>query len=100
MADGFTADPRVIGNVVAALRRGSAGLEQLAGSVPVGVDAGAQTAVIPQALGALTEAAGVLSAWVVAAAEAVTAAGATYRQADQGSAVPMRTGGGSRARVD
>ena len=100
MADGFTADPRAMAEIVAALRQGSAGVEHLAGSVPASVDAGAQTAAILKALSALTEAAGELSTRVAAAAEAVTAAEATYRQADQDSAASMRTSGGSSARVD
>lgn len=79
---GIDVDLGVLSSIATTLDRGSDGLEQLAGSVPSGVDAGPMTAVLASMLSQVVDSAGNVSEAMTGAAEMVRLSRRYYERAD------------------
>ena len=75
-------DGPVLGTIADDLDKGAAGLEELAGSVPSGVDAGPMTGVISSMLAQVTNSAGNVSSALTGAAGLVRLSRRYYERAD------------------
>lgn len=79
---GIDVDKEVLGTIAGDLDRGAAGLEDVAGSVPSGVQAGPMTGVIASMLSQVTNSAGNTSSALTGAAEMVRLSRRYYDRAD------------------
>lgn len=82
-------DPAVLTSIAAGLDRGARGLEDLAGSVPSGIDAGPMTGVIASMIAQVTDSTGTVSSSMSSSATLVRQARAYYERADASSAAGL-----------
>ncbi|MDN4162293.1 hypothetical protein [Nocardioides abyssi] len=82
-------DLAVLGTIATALDNGASGLEDLADSVPSGIDAGPMTAVIAAMIAQVTDSAGEVSTALTSGAELVRQCRTYYRTVDEDSALGL-----------
>lgn len=82
-------DPAVLGSIADGLDNGATGLDDLAGSVPSGVDAGMMTGVVASMLAQVTDSAGTVSTSMSAAATLVRQCRTYYQRADADAAAGL-----------
>lgn len=82
MSGGIDVDLDVLDTIAGDLDRAASGLEDLAGSVPRGVDAGPMTAVVASMLSQVVTSAGNVSTALSGSAESVRLARGYYERAD------------------
>jgi hypothetical protein len=82
-------DLAVLASIATGLDAGADGLENLAGSVPSGVDAGPMTAVIASMIGQVVDSAGNVSESLSGVAELVRTARGYYERADADGAASL-----------
>jgi len=89
MSGGIDVDLSVLDSIAEGLDGGADGLEQLAGSVPSGVDAGPMSAVIASMLAQVTDSAGNASAALSGLADSVRLCRTYYQRADAESSAGL-----------
>lgn len=86
---GIDVDHETLDSIARDLRRGAAGMEDLADGVPEEADAGPMTAVIASMLSQIVDSAGNVSDSMNAAAEMVRLSGRYYQRADADAAAGL-----------